>query len=133
MMNFKFFQSPKKERVFSDYMDMMDDYHLGGIERNVVANDIRNNYLNHNMDFALVKVLKFIRHHNQSILFNDISLERVNIPIHNCWLRITDWRNRPGAWNIIDISYTIIESNTTPRQFRTSFDANSLYSLLDTP
>jgi hypothetical protein len=28
MKQFKFFQ---KERVFSDWMDMMDDYHLGGI------------------------------------------------------------------------------------------------------
>jgi len=29
MKPFKFFQKP--ERVFSDWMDQMDDYHLGGI------------------------------------------------------------------------------------------------------
>ena len=31
MKQFKFFQK-KQERVFSDWMDMMDDYHLGGIQ-----------------------------------------------------------------------------------------------------
>lgn len=30
MKDFKFFQ--KKERVFSEWMDLMDDYHLGGIQ-----------------------------------------------------------------------------------------------------
>ena len=69
MKNFKFLQLEKKERVFSYHMN--DEYHLGGIEPNVIATDIRNNYLNHNMDFALVKVLRFIRNHNQSITFND--------------------------------------------------------------
>ncbi len=29
---FKFFEgSPKKQRVFTDYLDALDDYHLGGI------------------------------------------------------------------------------------------------------
>jgi hypothetical protein len=31
MRNFKFLQPSKKERVFTDFMDAMDDYHLGGI------------------------------------------------------------------------------------------------------
>ena len=31
MRDFKFLQPSKKERVFTDFMDAMDDYHLGGI------------------------------------------------------------------------------------------------------
>jgi hypothetical protein len=29
---FKFLQPSKKERVFTDFMDALDDYHLGGIQ-----------------------------------------------------------------------------------------------------
>jgi hypothetical protein len=29
--DFKFFESENKDRVFTDWMDQMDDYHLGGI------------------------------------------------------------------------------------------------------
>ena len=49
MKDFKFFQ--KKERVFSDWMDMMDDYFLGGITHppfgishrhwNIIPQDLR--------------------------------------------------------------------------------------------
>jgi hypothetical protein len=31
MIDFKFFQPEDKERVFTQWMDEMDDYHLGGI------------------------------------------------------------------------------------------------------
>lgn len=31
MRDFKFLQLDKKERVFTDFMDALDDYHLGGI------------------------------------------------------------------------------------------------------
>jgi hypothetical protein len=39
MKDFKFFQ--KKERVFSDWMNQMDDYHLGGIRPSL---DVARNY-----------------------------------------------------------------------------------------
>ena len=35
MRDFKFFKDNNKERVFTDYMDMMDDYHLGGIPQQI--------------------------------------------------------------------------------------------------
>lgn len=40
MRDFKFFQPEKKERVFTDFMDALDDYHLGGIPLPSLHNEV---------------------------------------------------------------------------------------------
>jgi hypothetical protein len=46
-------------------------------------------------------------------------LSMVNVPINNCRLRITGWRN----WDLnsqspmVEINYSVIEINTTARNF----------------
>ena len=44
MKNFKFLQKNKKERVFMDFMDALDDYHLGGIPMRRINNPVLNSF-----------------------------------------------------------------------------------------
>jgi hypothetical protein len=79
-----------------------------------------NSYLMFNMDDALINVIRWKQYHNIEILDGgDTELAMVNVPINNCWLRIVGWRN----WNLnspsptVEINYSVIEINTTARNF----------------
>ena len=78
-----------------------------------------NMYLMFNMDDALINVIRWKQYHNIEIL-SDVGTElaMVNVPINNCWLRITDWRNYTNTPSpTVEINYSVIEINTTARNF----------------
>ncbi len=95
-MDFKFFQKPKSIQPPG------------------------NSYLMFNMDDALINVIRWKQYHNIEIL-SDVGTElaMVNVPIVNCWLRITGWRN----WDLnslsptVEINYSVIEINTRAMNF----------------
>jgi hypothetical protein len=79
-----------------------------------------NFYLMFNMDDALINVIRWKQYHNIEIL-SDVGTElaMVNVPIVNCWLRITGWKN----WDLnspsptVEINYSVIEINTRAMNF----------------
>ena len=79
-----------------------------------------NFYLMFNMDDALINVIRWKQYHNIEIL-SDVGTElaMVNVPIVNCWLRITGWKN----WDLnspsptVEINYSVIETNTRAMNF----------------
>jgi hypothetical protein len=79
-----------------------------------------NMYLMFNMDDALINVIRWRQYHNNDMIRSgDTELSMVNVPINNCRLRITGWRN----WDLnslsptVEINYSVIEINTTARNF----------------
>ena len=84
MLEFKFLS---KNKVFSDWMDMMDDYHLGGI----VPSPNTNRYLGFDMDLALISTIRYRRATGVDLRTSDTPLERVGLPINNMCLRILNW------------------------------------------
>ena len=79
-----------------------------------------NFYLMFNMDDALINVIRWLQYHNIEMLSDfGTELSMVNVPINNCRLRITGWRN----WDLnslsptVEINYSVIEINTTARNF----------------
>ena len=73
-----------------------------------------------NMDDALINVIRWLQYHNIEMLSDfGTELSMVNVPINNCRLRITGWRN----WDLnspsptVEINYSVIEINTTARNF----------------
>ena len=103
MMEFKFLN---KNRVFSDWMDAMDDYHLGGIPSSFNSN----HYLGFDMDRALILAIKYLRDRSQFFIGNDLSLQRLNFPISNTYIRILRWNTYSSPDARIDISYRIIHN-----------------------
>ena len=128
MRDFKFLQFTEKERVFTDWMDAFDDYHLGGIQRR-----IGNHYCNFNMDIALVNALRWKKEHNQDITTgSDVSLVDIGVPIQNCWMRIVSYRSLPSRTPArTEFDFRIIEVNTYPRSFTSSIITSELMRILD--
>ena len=96
-MDFKFFQKPKLTQPPGNF------------------------YLMFNMDDALINVIRWKQYHNIEIIGSasaDTQLAMVNVPI-NGWLRITGWRNwnRNSPSPTVEINYSVIEINTTARNF----------------
>ena len=92
-----------------------------------------NTYLSFDMDKTLINVLKYIQYHNQSITNNDINMLLVGVPINNCWLRITGWRNwnRNSPSPTVEINYSVIEINTTARNFVFRMDESEFLRRID--
>ena len=79
-----------------------------------------NMYLMFNMDDALINVIRWLQYHNIEMLSGvGTELSMVNVPINNCRLRITGWRN----WDLnspsptVEINYSVIEINTRAMNF----------------
>jgi hypothetical protein len=79
-----------------------------------------NMYLMFNMDDALINVIRWLQYHNIEMLSDfGTELSMVNVPINNCRLRITGWRN----WDLnslsptVEINYSVIEINTRAMNF----------------
>ena len=79
-----------------------------------------NFYLMFNMDDALINVIRWLQYHNIEMLSGvGTELSMVNVPINNCRLRITGWRN----WDLnslsptVEINYSVIEINTRAMNF----------------
>ena len=78
-----------------------------------------NMYLVFNMDDALINVIRWKQYHNIEIL-SDVGTElaMVNVPIVNCWLRITGWSKFADTQStMIEINYSVIEINTRAMNF----------------
>ena len=104
-MDFKFFQKPKPK---------------GNI------------YLSFNMDQILIVVLRYKQFHNFSIIGNDTFFDVVNVPI-NGFMRINTWRNYDlNVPHMIEIDYSVIETNTTARQYTFRMETDEFLSLIDT-
>jgi hypothetical protein len=87
----------------------------------------QNEYLGFDMDYVLILVLRYIHRGNQITLNNDIALTNVNVPINNCWMRITDWRSLPSRNPArVEFTYRIIQANTNPINFNVSIEAEEL-------
>ena len=93
-----------------------------------------NMYLMFNMDDALINVIRWLQYHNIEILSDSgTELSMVNVPINNCWLRITGWR----TWNTntpsptVEINYSVIEINTTARNFVFRMNENEFLRRID--
>ena len=93
-----------------------------------------NMYLMFNMDDALINVIRWKQYHNIEIL-SDVGTElaMVNVPINNCWLRITGWRNwnRNSPSPTVEINYSVIEINTTARNFVFRMNENEFLRRID--
>ena len=92
-----------------------------------------NMYLMFNMDDALINVIRWKQYHNIEIL-SDVGTElaMVNVPI-NGWLRITGWRNwnRNSPSPTVEINYSVIEINTTARNFVFRMDESEFLRRID--
>jgi hypothetical protein len=75
-----------------------------------------NFYLMFNMDDALINVIRWLQYHNWEILNSDTYLSQVNVPINNCFIRITSWRRYDDV-GAVEIDYKVIEANTRPIDF----------------
>jgi hypothetical protein len=91
-MNFKFFQKPKPIQPPG------------------------NMYLMFNMDDALINVIRWLQYHNWEILNSDTYMSQVNVPINNCFIRITSWRRYDDV-GAVEIDYKVIEANARPIDF----------------
>jgi hypothetical protein len=108
-MDFKFFQKPKSIQPPG------------------------NSYLMFNMDDALINVIRWKQYHNIEILDGgDTELAIVNVPI-NGWMRITGWRNwnRNSLSPTVEINYSVIEINTTARNFVFRMNENEFLRRID--
>jgi hypothetical protein len=75
-----------------------------------------NMYLMFNMDDALINVIRWLQYHNWEILNSDTYMYQVNVPINNCFIRITNWRRYDDV-GAVEIDYKVIEANTFSRNF----------------
>lgn len=75
-----------------------------------------NMYLMFNMDDALINVIRWLQYHNWEILNSDTYMSQVNVPINNCFIRITSWRRYDDV-GAVEIDYKVIEANTRPIDF----------------
>ena len=75
-----------------------------------------NFYLMFNMDDALINVIRWLQYHNWEILNSDTYMSQVNVPINNCFIRITNWRRYDDV-GAVEIDYKVIEANTRPIDF----------------
>lgn len=75
-----------------------------------------NMYLMFNMDDALINVIRWLQYHNWEILNSETYMSQVNVPINNCFIRITSWRRYDDV-GAVEIDYKVIEANTTPIDF----------------
>lgn len=90
MKTFKFFQKPKP---------------------------VENMYQCYHMDEVLIHVLRYKQHHNVNIIGIDTPFEVVNVPI-NGFMRINTWRTIDNVDPLmIEIDYSVIETNTTSRHY----------------
>ena len=108
-MDFKFFQKPKPVQPPGNF------------------------YLMFNMDDALINVIRWKQYHNIEIL-SDVGTElaMVNVPIVNCWLRITGWSKFADTQSpMIEINYSVIEINTTARNFVFRMNENEFLRRID--
>jgi len=78
-----------------------------------------NMYLMFNMDDALINVIRWLQYHNIEMLSGvGTELSMVNVPINNCWLRITGWSKFADTQSpMIEINYSVIEINTRAMNF----------------
>ena len=79
-----------------------------------------NSYLMFNMDDALINVIRWRQYHNVMEILSDVGTELsiVNVPINNCWLRITGWSKFADTQSpMIEINYSVIEINTRAMNF----------------
>jgi hypothetical protein len=92
-----------------------------------------NMYLMFNMDDALINVIRWLQYHNIEMLSGvGTELSMVNVPINNCRLRITGWRNYTNINpEMIEIDYMVIEINTTPRNFTLRMETTELLRRID--
>ena len=99
-MNFKFFQKSKPQG---------------------------NYYLSFDMDEVAINVIRYAQHNNQILFNNNINLAHVNVPINNCWLRITDLRSFISTQpEMIEVYYRVIEVNNTPTDFSFRMETQEL-------
>lgn len=70
MKDFKFLQQNKEERMFTQWMDEMDDYHLGGIQRVEGERDVRMFHLNVMWDINR-RIPYYPLAFEQEVLFNN--------------------------------------------------------------
>lgn len=104
-MNFKFFQKP---------------------------NPKGNTYLSFNMDEILIVVLRYKQFHNVSIIGIDTPFDVVNVPI-NGFMRINGWRSYDlNVPHMIEIDYSVIETNTTSRNYTFRMASDEFLSRFDT-
>lgn len=86
MRNFKFLQPDEKHRVFTDYMDAMDDYHLGGIP-------LPQPQPVEQMQISLLENEQIIRYWNDGD-FHNILYERIITWARGTHLFDDNWRER---------------------------------------
>jgi hypothetical protein len=111
MMDFKFFQKPKP----------------------IPIQPSDNMYLMFNMDDALINVIRWKQYHNIDILSGiGTELAMVNIPIVNCWLTILSWvRNDSNEPHMVEINYSVMEANTTARNYTFRMDETEFIRRID--
>ncbi len=117
MKDFKFLQQNKEERVFTQWMDDMDDYHLGGIQRVEGERDVRMYHLN-----VMWDINRRIPHYSlpfeQEVLFNRTCVAEGNIEdlingrfgVIEKYLQLTIRRGGPTQDTFS--SYTVISYNS---------------------
>jgi hypothetical protein len=76
-----------------------------------------NMYLMFNMDDALINVIRWLQYHNWEILNSETYMSQVNVPINNCFIRITSWRRHVNPPIRVQIRYSVFEANTFSRNF----------------
>ena len=90
-----------------------------------------NHYLGFDMDLVLLNVMRYKQSNNISTLNCDTPFEFVNVPI-NGWIRINNWRNYENQNpQMIEIDYSVIEYNTTPRNFTFRMETTRLLEYLE--
>ena len=104
-MDFKFFQKPKPKE---------------------------NMYLCYHMDEVLIHVLRYKQFHNVSIIGIDTPFDVVNVPI-NGFMRINNWRSYDlNVPHMVEIDYSVIETNTTSRNYTYRASSDEFLSRFDT-
>jgi hypothetical protein len=104
-MDFKFFQKPKPKE---------------------------NMYLCYHMDEVLIHVLRYKQFHNVSIIGIDTPFDVVNVPI-NGFMRINNWRSYDlNVPHMVEIDYSVIETNTTSRNYTFRMATDEFLSLFNT-
>ena len=89
-----------------------------------------NMYLVFNMDDALINVIRWLQYHNWEILNSETYMSQVNVPIVNCFIRITSWRRYDDV-GAVEIDYKVIEANTTPIDFTFRMEESEFLRRID--
>jgi hypothetical protein len=70
------------------------------------------------MDDALINVIRWKQYFNIDMInSDDTELSMVNVPINNCFIRITSWRRHINPPIRVQIRYSVIEANTFSRNY----------------